>query len=312
MTIHKPVLLREAIEGLNLKPGAVVVDATLGGGGHSVEILKRIGENGKLIAVDIDKEAIKKFKSKVGNGKPGADNFLVEDNFANLKGILRGLGVKTADAVLADLGFSSDQMEDAERGFSFRKDAPLDMRLDRGKELTAKKVVNEYSPKELERILKIYGEEKFARSIVQKIVAKRNAEPIERTLQLASVVESAVPEKYKHQKISPATRTFQAIRIEVNKELENLERFIPQAIEALSSGGRLGIITFHSLEDRIVKNIFRVQARGCLCPKDFPVCRCAHKAKIKIITKKPVVPSIEELESNPRARSSKLRIAERI
>ncbi|HEX7586409.1 MAG TPA: 16S rRNA (cytosine(1402)-N(4))-methyltransferase RsmH [Patescibacteria group bacterium] len=313
MTIHKPVLLKESIEGLNLKEGAVVVDATLGGGGHSREILKRIGKKGKLIALDIDEEAIKNFSSKFEERKPKAGNFLaVKDNFVNLKNILGGLGVETVDAILADLGYSSDQMEDRERGLSFQKDAPLDMRLDRSLKITAKKIVNEYAQSELEKILKIYGEEKFARGITRKIVEQRKNKPIETTLELVKIIESAVPEKYQHGKISPATKTFQALRIEVNRELENLEKFIPQAIEVLAPGGRLGIISFHSLEDRIVKNIFRVQARGCLCPKDFPQCVCGKEAQVKIITRKPLVPGDWEIKENPRARSAKLRIAEKI
>jgi len=320
MTIHKPVLLHEVIEGLNLKNGAVVVDATLGGGGHAIEILKRIGETGKLIVIDVDEEAIKSFSSKFKVQslkfeirKPKAGNFLtVRDNFVNLKNILGGLGVETVDAILADLGYSSDQMEDGTRGLSFQKDGDLDMRLDRNDKVTAKDVVNNYTRNELENILKIYGEERFARGIARKIIEQRKKKLIGTTSELVKIIESAVPEKYQYGKISPATKTFQALRIEVNRELENLEKFIPQAIEVLSPGGRLGIISFHSLEDRIVKNIFRAQARGCLCPKNFPVCRCEHKEKVKIITKKPVVPSAGELESNPRARSSKLRIAEKI
>lgn len=321
--IHKPVLLKESIEGLNLKEGAVVVDATLGGGGHSREILKRIGKKGKLIALDVDEEAIKNFSSKFEERKPKAGNFLVnphtntlvvgvKDNFVNLKNILGGLGVETVDAILADLGYSSDQMEDKARGLSFQKDADLDMRLDRSLEITAKKIVNEYAQSELEKILKIYGEEKFARSIARKIVEQRKNKLVETTLELVKIIESAVPEKYQHGKISPATKTFQALRIEVNRELENLEKFIPQAIEVLAPGGRLGIISFHSLEDRIVKNIFRVQARGCLCPKDFPQCVCGKKAQVKIITRKPLVPGDWEIKENPRARSAKLRIAEKI
>ncbi|MEK7598478.1 MAG: 16S rRNA (cytosine(1402)-N(4))-methyltransferase RsmH [Patescibacteria group bacterium] len=332
MTIHKPVLLKEAVEGLNLKKDAVVVDATLGGGGHSIAILKKIGVRGKLIAIDADENALERFKIQssksqipnkfqflkskdiqpVINWQPKADNFLVKDNFANLKNILGGLGVETVDAVLADLGYSSDQLEDVERGMSFLSDAPLDMRLDQNGVLTAKEIVNGYAQNELEKILKIYGEEKFAKSIARKIVEYRKNKAIETTLELARIIESAVSEKYKHGKISPATKTFQAIRIEVNQELENLEKFIPQAIDILATGGRLGIISFHSLEDRIVKNIIRENARGCICPPNFPQCRCGHKAKVKIITKRPIVPDEIEIKENPRARSAKLRIAEKI
>jgi 16S rRNA (cytosine1402-N4)-methyltransferase len=313
MSIHKPVLLKETIDGLNLKEGAVVVDATLGGGGHSMAILERIGVNGKLIAIDWDDKAIKSQKSKSREWKSEAGNLvLVKDNFANLKDILGGLGVETADAVLADLGYSSDQLEDKGRGMSFLFDAPLDMRLDQREVLTAKEIINNYDQKKLEKIIKEYGEEKFARAIVRKIGEYRKNKAIETTLELTKIIESAVPEKYKHGRISPATKTFQALRIEVNAELENLEKFIPQAIDILSPGGRLGIITFHSLEDRIVKNKFRENARGCICPRDFPECRCGHEAKVKIITRKPIIPSNREIEENPRARSAKLRVCEKI
>jgi len=319
MTIHKPVLLKESIEGLNLKKGNTVVDATLGGGGHASEIIRRIGKKGILIALDADEGAIEKFSSKfkVQSSKLGilkleAGNFLVKDNFVNLKSILGGLGVKAADAILADLGFSSDQLEDKKRGISFLKEAPLDMRLDPNAEITAKDVVNNYAQNELEKILKSYGEEKFARSIARKIIESRKIKKIETTLELVGIVENAVPEKYRRGKISSATKTFQALRIYVNKELENLEKFIPQAIDILAPGGRLGIIAFHSLEDRIIKNIFRENARGCICPSNFPECRCTHKSKVKIITKKPIVPGEREIKENPRARSAKLRICEKM
>jgi 16S rRNA (cytosine1402-N4)-methyltransferase len=276
-------------------------------------ILERIGVNGKLIAIDWDDKAIKSQKSKSREWKSEAGNLvLVKDNFANLKDILGGLGVETADAVLADLGYSSDQLEDKGRGMSFLFDAPLDMRLDQREVLTAKEIINNYDQKKLEKIIKEYGEEKFARAIVRKIGEYRKNKAIETTLELTKIIESAVPEKYKHGRISPATKTFQALRIEVNAELENLEKFIPQAIDILSPGGRLGIITFHSLEDRIVKNKFRENARGCICPRDFPECRCGHEAKVKIITRKPIIPSNREIEENPRARSAKLRVCEKI
>jgi len=310
MSIHKSVLLEESIKALNLKNGDVVVDATLGGGGHSREILKIIRKTGKLIAVDQDRNAINSFSKEI-KSKP--DNLvLVKDNFSNFKNILGGRGIKSVDAVLADLGFSSDQIEDSERGLSFLKDGSLDMRLDKEKDLTVEKIVNQYSQEELERILKIYGEEKFARSIAKKVINARKEAPIKGTLELARIIGNAVPKKYRHGRIHFATKTFQALRIEVNRELENLEKFIPQAIATLNSGGRLAIISFHSLEDRIVKNIFRENARGCICPKEFPKCLCGHKEKIRIITRKPVVPSFLEIEKNPRARSAKLRVCEKI
>lgn len=313
-TIHKPVLLKESLEGLNLKKGAVVVDATLGGGGHSREILKIIGKEGMLIGIDADSEAIERFQI--------SDNILlVNDNFSNLENILKELKIDKVDAILADLGFSSDQMENAERGFSFQKDAELDMRFslrianshECTKETpTAKEIVNNYSEEELTRILKEYGEERFAKSIARKICEIRKSKEIRTTTELAEIIVSATPKKYKFGKIHPATRTFQALRIEVNQELENLKKFAPAAIAALNSGGRLAIISFHSLEDRIVKNIFRENARGCICPANFPICRCEHEALVKVVSKKPIVPSAEEVESNPRSRSAKLRIAEKI
>lgn len=310
MIIHKSVLLKESIELLKLKPGMTVVDATLGGGGHSREILKKIGLRGKLVAIDQDEKAIENFKRYL---KPEAGNiFLAKDNFSNLEKILGGQGIKSVDGILADLGYSSAQMEDGSYGLSFLKNAELDMKLDKSLQLTAEEIINKYSEKNLEKILRDYGEEKFAKNIVKKIIECRKTKPIEKTAELAEIIKSAVPEKYKRAKINPATKTFQALRIEVNQELENLKKFIPQAIEALSPGGRLAIISFHSLEDRMVKNIFRENARGCICPPDFPQCRCGNKPKIKIITRKPLVPGEEEVENNPRARSAKLRVCEKM
>lgn len=310
MIKHKPVLLSESIDGLDLKKDSVVVDATLGGGGHSREILKIIGREGRLIAIDQDGTAIENFRkqlsSEVGN------TVLVKDNFSKLENILGGQGVRSVDGILADLGYSSVQLEDESYGMSFLKDAELDMRLDKENALTAKKIINEYSQADLERIIREYGEEKFAKNIAKKIIERRKSVSIEKTIELAEIINQAIPERYRHQKIHPATRTFQALRIEVNKELENLEKFIPAAINVLSPGGRLAIISFHSLEDRIVKNIFRENARGCICPPDFPKCLCGHQPKIKTITKKPIVPGTEEVAENPRARSAKLRICERI
>lgn len=310
MIEHKPVLLKESIEGLNLKPGDTVADATLGGGGHGLAILERIGKDGKLIAIDVDENAIENFRR---NWKSEADNlFLTKGNFSDIKNILGGMNVLTVDGILADLGYSSAQMEDESYGLSFLKDAELDMRLGKNSELTAKKIANSYSEKDLERILREYGEEKFAKNIARKIIEYRKVKPIEKTIELAELVTSAIPEKYRRAKINPATKTFQALRIEVNQELKNLKKFIPQAIEALKPGGRLAIISFHSLEDRIVKNMFRENARGCICPANFPQCRCGNKARVKIITKKPVTPGIEEIADNPRARSAKLRVCEKM
>jgi 16S rRNA (cytosine1402-N4)-methyltransferase len=353
MTIHKPVLLEESIEYLNLKKGDVVVDATLGGGGHGLEILKKIIPEGKLVAIDLDPEAIKNFKKKLRTAKieTKAENLeLVNDNFANLGEILLSLKILQVNphtnfkygqiknkrlseaalpsdiqltrpvpkigvgvnAILADFGISSDQLEDADRGFSFKKDAPLDMRMSQSGGLTAADIVNNYSERDLIIILKNYGDEKHAGRIVRAIIAQRKIKPIKRTLELVNLIEEAIPGFYKRQRIHFATRTFQALRIEVNKELENIKKFLPQAIDLLEKKGRLAAITFHSGEDRLVKNIFRENARGCICPPEFPVCRCGRKPNIKIITKKPVAPSVEETAENPRSRSAKLRVAERI
>jgi 16S rRNA (cytosine1402-N4)-methyltransferase len=330
MTIHKSVLLKETIENLQLKKGMVVVDATLGGGGHSKSILERIGPDGTLIAIDLDENALEGFKFQILNSKfqiirqpadqlpnfkiENAENvFLVRGNFADLKNILVEIGIKKVDAILADLGWSSDQLSG--RGMSFQKDEELDMRFDRNQELTAKKIVNEYPQKDLEKIIERYGEERFYKNIAKRIIEFRKKHTIETTTQLADIVKNAVPPKNRsaswRRKIDPATRTFQALRIEVNHELENLEKFIPVAIESLKTEGRLGIITFHSLEDRLVKNSFRENAGGCICPPDFPQCVCGKKPKIRIITKKPIAPSRDEVFSNPRARSAKLRVVEK-
>jgi 16S rRNA (cytosine1402-N4)-methyltransferase len=315
MIIHQPVLLKESIEALNLKKGDTVVDATLGGGGHSLEILKKILPAGKLIAIDLDPEAIEKFHKilKDSRIKLKAENLkVVHVNFAELGEVLFSLKISEASAILADFGISSDQLKDSDRGFSFQKDAPLDMRMNRTSGATAADVVNYLSEKDLERILRDYGDERYARRIAQSIAKQRKIKPIQKTLELASVIEKAIPYSYKHQKISFATRTFQALRIEVNKELENIKKFLPQAIDLLRKKGRLAAITFHSGEDRIVKNIFRENARGCICPPEFPVCRCGQKPKIKIITRKPIAPSEEEIRDNPRSRSAKLRVVEKL
>jgi 16S rRNA (cytosine1402-N4)-methyltransferase len=325
MTVHKPVLLKETIELLNIKKGMTVVDATLGGGGHSEAILKEIGNEGKLIAIDLDIQAIEKF-AEILNDKIQISNqfqslnskikkfdnvYLANGNFADLENILSEIEVEKVDAILADLGWSSDQVENPEYGMSFMKEAELDMRLNQSQELTAKKIVNEYSQKELEKIIREYGEEKLWKGIARKIIEYRKDKNIETTIELAEIIRNATPQKFQHGKIHPATRTFQALRIETNRELESLEKFIPVAIEKLSSKGRLAIITFHSLEDRIVKNIFRENARGCICPADFPQCVCGKVPKINLINKKPINPTPGEVVGNPRARSAKLRVCEK-
>lgn len=307
MNIHKAVLLGEAIENLNLKEGSVAVDATFGAGGHAKAMLEKIGETGKLVAIDYDIHSIEKFKDESDERV-----IAVNDNFANLGNILKNLEIEKVDAILADLGISSDQLEDEKYGLSFQKEANLIMRLDERSDLTAWTIINRYDQRDLERIIKDYGEERFARYIAKKIVEYRKIKTIETTTELACIISGAVPERYRKGKIHPATRTFQALRIAVNKELENLEKFMPQAIEALSSGGRLAIIAFHSLEDRIVKNIFRENARGCVCPKEFPQCVCGKTPRVRIITKKPIIPAAEEILANPRSRSAKLRVCEKL
>ena len=323
MSIHKPVLLEESLEKLNLKKGGVVVDATLGGGGHSREILKEIGENGILIAFDQDIKAIKEFTKFSNSNFQFSNNFqipifksnnqiLINSNFANLRKVLKVLKIKNIDSILADLGMSSDQLEDAERGFSFQKDAELDMRMDQNEQKTAREIINTYSQNHLEKILREFGEERYARKIAKRIILQRKINPIEKTLRLAEIISSAVPGKYRRGKKHFAVKTFQALRIEVNNELENIKCFLLQAISVLKTGGRLVVISFHSGEDRIVKNLFRENARGCICPPEFPVCRCGRKPRIKIISKKPIIPKCEEIEINPRARSAKLRVAEKL
>jgi 16S rRNA (cytosine1402-N4)-methyltransferase len=308
MVVHKPVLFKESIDGLNLKKDSIVVDATLGGGGHSYGILQVIEGAGKLVAIDQDSSAIENFRQKF----PEKNVELVQDNFSNIKEILIALKIDAVSGILADLGYSSIQLEDEKYGMSFLKDAPLDMRLNRSSTLTAEKIVNEYDQRNLERIFREYGEEKFAGVIAKKIVSAREEKKIESTFELVEIIRQAIPERFQHQKIHPATKIFQALRIEVNQELENLKKFIPAAIDVLKSGGRLAIISFHSLEDRIVKNVYKELSTECLCPPEFPICQCDNQAKIRIVTRKPIGPGLEEIKENPRARSAKLRIIEKI
>jgi 16S rRNA (cytosine1402-N4)-methyltransferase len=307
--IHKPVLLGEAIEGLNLKRGSVVVDGTLGAGGHAIEILKKILPGGKLIAIDWDAEAIENFKEIISK----KELIGISDNYANLKNILEGLEIKTVDAILVDLGFNSDQIENAKRGFSFQKDGPLDMRYSpKVQKRTAADVINKYPEEELVEIFRNFGEERFSRNIARSIVAARKEKRINRTGELVEIIRSAVPQKYKNSRIHFATKVFQALRIEVNQELDNLTNFLDQAVGALASGGRLVGISFHSLEDRIVKNFFKLHEKDCICPPNFPKCVCQHRKSLKIITKKPIVATDDEVKANPRSRSAKLRVAEKI
>ena len=316
MTIHKSVLLKETVDALNLKNGSVVVDATLGGGGHSREILKRILPDGKLISFDQDNRAIENFRKMIGSDKrlKGQEEriILINENFEKIKESLAGLGISKVDGITADLGISSDQLEDREIGLSFQFDAPLDMRLDRKRELTAEKIVNDYSEGDLIKVLKEFGDEKYAKRIAGRICEERKENAIKTTKELVSIIEKSVPVVYRHGKVNCATKTFQALRIEVNGELDVLKRIISDGVELLASGGRLAIITFHSGEDRIVKNLFREYARGCVCPPEFPVCRCGKEEIVRIITKKPIEPDMDEVGSNPRSRSAKLRVLEKI
>ncbi len=302
---HKSVLLKETIEGLNINPDGIYADCTTGGGGHSFELAKRL-KNGRLICFDQDKEAIAAAKERLKNFSP----IFVNRNYSKIKESLSELGITFVNGIMMDLGVSSYQLDNRERGFSYHDDAPLDMRMS-GEGESARDVVNEYEPRELVRILQNYGEEKFAQSIVKGILKAREQSPIETTSQLAEIIRRNVPAKVRNEK-NPCRKTFQAIRIEVNRELEVLEIGLKDGFELLSRGGRMAVITFHSLEDRIVKNAFKEYCTGCICPPDFPVCVCGRTPKGELVNKKPIIASEEELKENPRSRSAKLRIIEKI
>jgi 16S rRNA (cytosine1402-N4)-methyltransferase len=317
MFIHKPVLLKEAVESLNLKPGDTVVDATLGGGGHSREILKIIIPGGKLVAIDRDESVISRFKKSLGSVgsvvEPKAENLLlVHSNYSSLEKILADNKISSVQAIIADLGISSIQIDDEKRGFSFLHDGPLDMRMDKQDKLTAADIVNNYAEDRLEKIIRENAEERFSRKIAASIVREREQKKITTTGELVDAIRLAVPKKYQYSKIHFATRTFQALRLEVNHELFHLEDFITQAISSLAPNGRLAVISFHSGEDRIVKQSFRKNARGCICPKEIPVCRCQNRPRVKIMTKKPIYPTDKEIMENPRSRSAKMRVVEKI
>ncbi|GAA0115887.1 16S rRNA (cytosine(1402)-N(4))-methyltransferase RsmH [Clostridium senegalense] len=303
---HVSVLLDECIEALNIKEDGIYVDCTLGGGGHSSEILKKLSEKGRLIGIDQDKDALKAASERLKEYK---NTTFVHNNFYNIKEILEKLNIEKVDGILMDLGVSSYQLDNADRGFSYMKDAPLDMRMDRENSLSAYNVVNDYSEEELADVIKSFGEERFAKRISNFIVNRR---PIETTLQLADIVMAAIPGKFKKDGGHPAKRTFQAIRIEVNKELMILNKAIEDSVEALNSDGRIAIITFHSLEDRIVKNKFKELNDPCNCPKELPFCVCNKKPIVDLVSRKPIEPSKEEQENNSRSRSSKLRVARKI
>lgn len=307
---HKSVLLDETVDSLNVKSGGIYVDGTLGGGGHSYQILKRMNGKGRLIGIDQDEDAICAATERLR--EYGDMVTIVRDNYCNIKNVLDNLGITGVDGIVLDLGVSSYQLDTSERGFSYMEDGPLDMRMDNRKNITAEDIVNDYSEMELFHIIRDYGEDKFAKNIAKHIVMERQKERITTTGQLADIVKAAIPMKVRAAKGGhPAKKTFQAIRIELNRELDVLKQSIDTMIDLLNDDGRLCIITFHSLEDRIVKNSFRKSENPCTCPPDFPVCVCGKKSKGKIITRKPVVPSAEELEENRRAKSSKLRVFER-
>jgi len=304
---HVPVLLKETIELLNIKDDGIYVDATLGGGGHSEEILKKA--NCQVIGIDQDEDALNYASSRL---KSFGDRFIaVKSNFRQIKKAVYRLGIDAVDGVLMDLGVSSFQLDKPEKGFSFRQDGPLDMRMDANSPLTAADVVNTYPEKELIRIFYEYGEERYSPQIARAIVKRREEKPFTTTLELAEEIIRAVPAKARREK-HPAKRVFQALRIEVNDELASLEEGLVGAVELLKAGGRLAVITFHSLEDRLVKNYFRREENPCTCPKDFPVCVCEKKPRLKIITKKPILPGDEEVSRNRRAHSAKLRAAEKL
>ena len=306
---HKSVLLEETINGLNIRPDGTYVDGTLGGGGHAYEIAKRLSDKGSIVGIDQDAAAIEAAGIRLKDF--GDKVTIVRSNYCEMKSRLHELGIDKVDGIILDLGVSSYQLDTAERGFSYREDAPLDMRMDTRQTMTARDIVNDYSEMELYRVIRDYGEDKFAKNIAKHIVAARGKAPIETTGQLSQIIRESIPMKYQKMSGHPAKRTFQAIRIELNRELDVLRDSLDDMIDLLEPGGRLCIITFHSLEDRIVKSAFRKNENPCTCPPDFPVCVCGKVSKGKVITKKPILPSKEEQEYNSRSKSAKLRIFER-
>lgn len=307
---HIPVMLDECLEGLNIKADGTYVDGTVGGAGHSIEIVKRLSENGRLICVDKDEDALKAAGERLAPYKDRVT--FIHDDYKNLVNELDSIGVGKVDGILLDLGVSSYQLDNAERGFSYMKDAPLDMRMDRSQRISAHEVVNGYTESELARILFDYGEEKLARQIARNIVRARSEKPIETTLELAKIVEDTYPAKTRWKFGHPAKRTFQAIRIEVNDELSSLGEAVTAMARRLEKGGRMAVITFHSLEDRIVKSAFKELNLACTCPPDFPVCVCGKVQEVELVNKKPITASEEELENNSRSQSAKLRVIEKL
>ena len=303
---HKSVLLNEIIHNLSIKEDGTYVDATLGGAGHALEVCRHLSEKGHFIGIDQDEDAIESSKLRLKDYMDRVD--IVKSNYANIKNILEALNIDKVDGIYVDLGVSSYQLDNAERGFSYRFDSALDMRMDKSLEITAQDIVNDYSEQELYRVIKNYGEDIFAKNIAKHIVIARKEKRIETGFELVEIIKRAIPKKFQITSGHPAKRTFQAIRIELNKELEVLENSLETMIDLLKPNGRLLVISFHSLEDRIVKNIFKRCENPCTCPKNFPVCVCGNKSKGKVLMRKPILPSEEESEANPRAKSAKLRI----
>ncbi|SES00173.1 16S rRNA (cytosine(1402)-N(4))-methyltransferase RsmH [Lachnobacterium bovis] len=308
---HYSVLLNETIENLDIKPDGIYVDGTLGGGGHSLEICKKLGKNGRLIGIDQDQAAINAASERLADYKDIVT--IIRSNYSNMKNVLANIGITKVDGIVLDLGVSSYQLDTPERGFTYRvEDAPLDMRMDDRQQLTARDIVNDYSEKELFRIIKDYGEDRFAKNIAKHICAARQEKPIETTGELNEIISAAIPKKIQKTGGHPSKRTYQAIRIELNHELDVLKNNLDDMIDLLNDDGRICIITFHSLEDRIVKSAFKKNENPCTCPREFPVCVCKNKSKGKVISRKPILPSEQELEENSRSRSAKLRVFHKI
>lgn len=306
---HVSVLLDETIAELNIKEDGIYVDGTLGGAGHAFQVCKRLDHKGRFVGIDQDEAAILTGKERLAQF--GERVSIVRSNYCNMKQVLAELGIEKVDGIVLDLGVSSYQLDTVERGFTYKEDAPLDMRMDNRQEFTARDIVNRYSEMELYRMIRDYGEDKFAKNIAKHIVRMRQEKPIETTFELNEAIKAAIPMKMRKNAGHPSKKTFQAIRIELNKELEVLNNTLQDMIDLLKDDGRICIITFHSLEDRIVKNIFRKNENPCTCPSNFPVCMCGQQSKGRIVTRKPILPSVEEVERNRRSKSAKLRVFER-
>ncbi|MEG2353548.1 MAG: 16S rRNA (cytosine(1402)-N(4))-methyltransferase RsmH [Clostridium sp.] len=306
---HVSVLLEETISGLNIKADGIYADGTMGGAGHSIEVAQKLSDKGRLIGIDQDIDAHKAARERL---KAFNNVTYVHNNFHNIGNILESLGIAGIDGIMMDLGVSSYQLDEADRGFSYMSDAPLDMRMNRDESFSAYDVVNKYSEEKLYKTIREYGEERFAKKIAYLIIKAREEKPVETTFELVDIIKAAIPAKFRREGPHPAKRTFQAIRIEVNAELSILNKTIEDSVNKLNKGGRIAIITFHSLEDRIVKHKFKQLENPCTCPSDFPMCICGKKPTIKVLTRKPILPSDNEIEGNPRSRSAKLRVAEKL